>query len=63
VPSDKSISQPDVYAKAANGDTAAGYYTDGRYNIGGWATYPSADELAISTVTPAKPTSPKNIPQ
>jgi len=48
VSSDKPVSDPDVFVKAANGNTAGSYKTDGRYNLGGWSTYPSADELAIS---------------
>lgn len=43
------VSHPNVFAQAANGDTAGSYYADGRYNIGGWSTYPSADALASST--------------
>ena len=48
MPSDKPSGQ-DVYTKPANGKTAGSYTTDGRWNIGGWSTYPSADELAISS--------------
>lgn len=29
-----------IYARAANGDTCMSYFADGRYNLGGWATYP-----------------------
>lgn len=29
-----------LYSRAANGDTCTSYYPDGRYNIGGWTTYP-----------------------
>jgi hypothetical protein len=36
------------FTKAANGATASSYFVDGRWNIGGWSTYPSADELALS---------------
>lgn len=46
--SDKPASQSDVFTQAANGATAGSYFTDGRWNLGGWSTYPSADELAIS---------------
>lgn len=49
VTSDVSVSHQDVFTKAANGDTAGSYFTDGRYHIGGWSTYPSEDELALST--------------
>jgi hypothetical protein len=49
VPSDKPVSSDqDVFTKPANGKTAGSYLTDGRWNLGGWSTYPSADELAIS---------------
>jgi hypothetical protein len=47
----KPASQPDVFTRAANGEGAGSYYTDGRWNRGGWATYPSTDELAISGAT------------
>lgn len=33
----------DIYTKSANGKTAGSYTTDGRWNRGGWATYPTAD--------------------
>ncbi len=49
--SDKPVPDPDVFVTAANGNTAGSYHTDGRYNRGGWSTYPSADELAISTTS------------
>jgi hypothetical protein len=52
VPSDKPVSGQDPFTKSANGKTAGSYLTDGRYNLGGWSTYPSADELAISTKRP-----------
>jgi hypothetical protein len=48
VANDKPVSHPDPYTRSANGKTASSYTTDGRWNIGGWSTYPSADELAIS---------------
>jgi hypothetical protein len=48
VPSDQPVSQPDVFTQAANGATAGSYYTDGRWNLGGWSTYPSADELELN---------------
>ena len=54
MPSDKPVaSGQDVFTKPANGKTAGSYLTDGRYNLGGWSTYPSADELAISSKRPA----------
>lgn len=48
MPTDKPASGTDVYTQPANGKTAGSFTTDGRWNIGGWSTYPSADELAIS---------------
>lgn len=30
----------DPFTLSANGQTAGSYTTDGRYNRGGWATYP-----------------------
>ena len=53
VPFDKSLSGVDIYTKPANGKTAGSYTTDGRWNLGGWSTYPSADELAISKPRPS----------
>ena len=44
------------FTKAANGPTASSYFADGRWNIGGWATYPSADELAINAASPSPAT-------
>ncbi len=61
MPSDKPASSQDIYTKAANGKTAGSYSTDGRWNRGGWSTYPSADELALNAPErPAAPT-PQNI--
>lgn len=58
MPSDKPVPTDDVYTKPANGETAGSYFTDGRWNRGGWATYPSADERALNAAeraaTPAK---------
>jgi hypothetical protein len=54
VPSDKP--QPDIFTQPANGETAGSYFTDGRWNRGGWSTYPSADELAINAE--ARPSTP-----
>ncbi len=48
MPSEKPALEPNLFKKAANGQTAGSYDTGGRWNIGGWSTYPSADELAIS---------------
>jgi hypothetical protein len=48
VPSDKPVPTSDIFTEAANGKTAGSYFTDGRWNRGGWATYPSADELALN---------------
>ncbi len=45
MPSDKPESAPksEVFPQAANGATAGSYFRDGRYNLGGWSTYPSPD--------------------
>lgn len=40
-PDKPDSSEADIYTKPANGATAGSYFTDGRYNIGGWSTYPS----------------------
>lgn len=48
MPSDKPVSDQDIFTKPANGKTAGSYRTDGTWNRGGWATYPSADELALN---------------
>lgn len=55
---DNSVTPPksDAFPKAANGATAGSYFADGRYNIGGWSTYPSAD----ATYTKQRP--PSNDP-
>jgi hypothetical protein len=61
VPADKPGSETNIYAKAANGTTASSYHADGRWNIGGWSTYPSADALAASTASrPAATPPPTN---
>jgi hypothetical protein len=61
VPSDKPLSpQTDVFTKSANGKTAGSYLTDGTWNRGGWATYPSADELALNNAARSAPTSQKD---
>ncbi len=62
VPSDKPASRPDVFNNAANGATAGSYLTDGRFNIGGWSTYPSADQLELNAKarqSPANQGSPR----
>jgi hypothetical protein len=48
VPSDKPVSDQDIFTKPANGKTAGSYLADGTWNRGGWSTYPSADELALN---------------
>jgi hypothetical protein len=53
----------DVFTKPANGKTAGSYTTDGRWNIGGWSTYPSADELAISSPARRAAASQNNPPR
>jgi hypothetical protein len=52
VPSDKPATGEDVFIEAANGKTAGSYTTDGSWNLGGWSTYPSKDELTISAKRP-----------
>lgn len=52
MPSDKPASGRDNFTLPANAATAGSYTADGSWNIGGWATYPSKDELAISTKRP-----------
>ena len=44
-----------TFSKAANSETAGSYLPDGRYNLGGWWTYPSADARAISGSTSRNP--------
>src|SRR5579872_203448 len=34
-----------TFSKAANSETAGSYLPDGRYNLGGWWTYPSPDAV------------------
>ncbi len=60
MPSDKPSPDQDVFTKPANGKTAGSYFTDGRWNRGGWSTYPSADELAINKAAREAPASPKD---
>ncbi|MEO7038483.1 MAG: hypothetical protein ABI186_00460 [Candidatus Elarobacter sp.] len=43
----------DAFTKPANGTTAGSYFVDGRYNIGGWSTYPSADATYTTQRPPA----------
>lgn len=52
MPSDKPVSGRDIFTQPANGATAGSYTTDGSWNLGGWSTYPSKDELAISKKRP-----------
>jgi hypothetical protein len=40
VASQRPRSGVDVFTLPANGETAGSYFTDGRWNRGGWATYP-----------------------
>ena len=42
------------FAKAANGETAGSYLPDGRWNLGGWWTYPSPDAKGVSKDTSLK---------
>ncbi len=59
MPSDKLTPETDVFTKPANGKTAGSYRTDGTWNLGGWSTYPSADELALNKAARSAP-SPKD---
>lgn len=38
--SEKRTAGVDVFTLPANGQTAGSYTTDGRWNLGGWSTYP-----------------------
>lgn len=58
MPADKPASDSNIFAKAANGEFASSYYADGRWNIGGWSSYPSADALAARSTTPPPPPAP-----
>jgi hypothetical protein len=60
VPSDKPSSDQDVFTKPANGKFAGSYLTDGRWNRGGWSSYPSADELALNKAARSAPADPKD---
>jgi hypothetical protein len=55
VPSDKPTPpKSNVFTKPANGATAGSYQGDGRWNIGGWSTYPSAAATFTEPRRPAK---------
>lgn len=56
--SEKRISGGDVFTLPANGQTAGSYTTDGRWNRGGWATYPITYPLRKEPAFDAKPYSP-----
>lgn len=56
--SDTRISDRDVFTLSANGATAGSYTTDGRWNRGGWATYPVTYPLRNEPEFGAKPYSP-----
>ncbi len=43
--SDTRTSRGDVFTLPANGQTAGSYTPDGRWNRGGWGTYPLAYPL------------------
>jgi hypothetical protein len=45
----------DVYTLSANGQTAGSYTNDGRWNIGGWATYPLSYPLRNEPAFNVKP--------
>ncbi len=51
--------KPNVFTQSANGTTAGSYLIDGRYNIGGWSTYPSAEAKAASTRPPTNGATPR----
>jgi hypothetical protein len=54
VPSDEHAPVSNVFTKAANGQTAGSYTGDGRWNIGGWSTYPlTGARAADKTARPA----------
>lgn len=48
----------DVYTLPANGASAGSYTTDGRWNLGGWATYPVTYPLRNEPEFAARPYSP-----
>jgi hypothetical protein len=62
VPTGRSPSGKDPFTESANGQTAGSYTTDGQYNLGGWSTYPSKDELSLGSKRP-RPFGPKNTPK
>lgn|GEM_PF-3333333 len=45
MPSQQRTSGRDPFTLSANGQTAGSYTTEGRWNRGGWATYPLAYPL------------------
>jgi hypothetical protein len=49
VASERRTSGRDVFTLSANGETAGSYTTDGRWNRGGWATYPLTYPLRNET--------------
>ena len=63
MPVDKPGSETNIFAKAANGATASSYHADGRWNIGGWTTYPSADALAADTAARPAASPPRGEPR
>lgn len=56
--SETRVSGKDVFTLPANGETAGSYTTDGRWNRGGWATYPITYPLRKEPEFAAKSYSP-----
>lgn len=54
----QSTSGRNVFALPANGQTAGSYTGDGRWNRGGWATYPLAYPLRDDPAFAKRPYSP-----
>jgi len=53
VTSDFRTSDRDVYTLPANGESAGSYTTDGRWNLGGWGTYPITYPLRDDAAAPS----------
>ncbi len=56
--SETGISGRDPFTLSANGQTAGSYTTDGRWNRGGWATYPLTYPLSKEPEFAAKASLP-----
>ena len=57
--SEKRISASEVYVLPANGETAGDYTAQGRWNIGGWATYPVTHPLRDEPAVGAEQSLPR----